>query len=90
MVRAIEQQKAADAAAAEVKKQRNAQMMQEVEVSNKIALDRKAEKVRQDREEDLKIVRYNAERIAKEEADAREAQRIREEKEQEIQRLREL
>ena len=90
MVRAIEQQKVADAAAAEVKKQRNAQMMQEVEVSNKIALDRKAEKVRQDREEDLKIVRYNAERIAKEEADAREAQRIREEKEQEIQRLREL
>ena len=48
-------------------------MMQEVEVSNKIALERKAEKVRQDREEDLKIVRYNAERIAKEEADAREA-----------------
>ena len=64
--------------------------MQEVEVSNKIALERKAEKVRQDREEDLKIVRYNAERIAKEEADAREAQRIREEKELEIQRLREL
>ena len=90
MVRAIEQQKAADAAAAEAKKERNAKMMQEVEVSNKIALDRKAEKVRQDREEDLRIVRYNAERIAKEEADAREAQRIREEKEQEIQRLREL
>ena len=59
-------------------------MMQEVEVSNKIALERKAEKVRQDRDEDLKIVRYNAERIAKEEADAAEARRIREEKEQEI------
>ena len=59
-------------------------MMQEVEVSNKIALEHKAEKVRQDRDEDLKIVRYNAERIAKEEADAAEARRIREEKEQEI------
>ena len=33
-------------AAAEVKKARNAQMLQEVEVSNKIALERKSEKVR--------------------------------------------
>ena len=65
-------------------------MLSEVEVTNKIALDRKQEKLRQEREEDLKIVRYNAERIAKEEADAREAQRIKEEKELEIQRLREL
>ena len=38
----------------------------------------------------MKIVRYNAERIAKEEADAAEARRIKEEKELEIQRLREL
>jgi len=43
-------------------------MVAEVEVSNNIAQDRKAEKLRKEREEDLKIVRYNAERIAKEEA----------------------
>ena len=59
-------------------------MLQEVEVSNKIALERKGEKVRQEREEDLKIVRYNADRIAKEEAAAVEARRIKEEKELEI------
>ena len=38
----------------------------------------------------MKIVRYNAERIAKEEMDAEEARRVKEEKELEIQRLREL
>ena len=51
-------------------------MLQEVEVSNSIAQDRKAEKLRQEREEDLKIVRYNAERIAREEAQAAEERRI--------------
>lgn len=74
----------------EAKKKRNAEMLSQVEVSNKIALDRRQEKLRQERDEDLKIVRYNADRIAKEEADAREAQRVKEEKELEIQRLREL
>ena len=69
----------------EAKKARNAQMLSEVEVANRIALDRKAEKVAKEREEDLKIVRYNADRIAKEEAAAREAQRIKEEKELEMQ-----
>jgi hypothetical protein len=38
----------------------------------------------------LKIVRYNADRIAKEEFDAAEVKRKKEEKELEIQRLREL
>ena len=59
-------------------------MLAEVEVANRVALDRKAEKVAKERDEDLKIVRYNADRIAKEEAAAREAQRIKEEKELEI------
>jgi len=75
---------------AETKKARNVKMLQEVEVSNKVALDRKAEKVRQEREEDLKIVRYNADRISKEEIAALEERRKKEEKELEIQRLREL
>ena len=65
-------------------------MLREVEASNKVALDRKSEKARLEREEDLKIVRYNADRIQKEEQAAAEARRIREEKEQEIQRLREM
>lgn len=90
MVRTIEQQKIADVKLAELKKQRNAQMLQEVEISNKIALDRKSEKLRNERDEDLKIVRYNADRISKEEQRAAEERRIKEEKELEIQRLREL
>ena len=53
-------------------------------MSNKFALDRKADKARIEREEDLKIVRYNADRIKKEEESAAEAKRIREEKELEI------
>ena len=59
-------------------------MLSEVEVTNKMSLDRKQDKLRQERDEDLKIVRYNADRIAKEEADAAEAQRQKEEKELEI------
>ena len=59
-------------------------MLSEVEVTNKMSLDRKQDKLRQERDEDLKIVRYNADRIAKEESDAAEAQRQKEEKELEI------
>jgi len=59
-------------------------MLSEVEVTNKISLDRKQDKLRHERDEDLKIVRYNANRIAKEESDAAEAQRLKEDKELEI------
>ena len=90
MLRTIEMQKIADLKLAEEKKARNAQMLAEVEVSNKVALDRKADKLRAEREEDLKIVRYNADRIAKEEQRAAEERALKEEKELEIQRLREL
>jgi len=75
---------------AEAKKTRNAKMLMEVEFSNKIALDRKSEKARNERAEDLKIVHYNAAKIAKEEQRAAEERRIKDEKELEIQRLREL
>lgn len=69
---------------AEEKKARNAQMRNEVEVSNKIALERKAQREREEREEDLKIVQYNADRIAKDEQRLAEERRIKEEKELEI------
>ena len=74
----------ADIAVAEAKRARNAQMMQQVEVSNKIELERKQDKLRNEREEDLKNVRYNADRISKEEAAALEERRRKEEKELEI------
>lgn len=59
-------------------------MLAQVEVSNKAAQDRKHEQQRLEREEDLKIVRYNAERVSKEEQEAEEARRKKEEKELEI------
>ena len=46
MVKTIELQKAADLKVAEAKKHRNTCMLEEVEVTNKIALDRKQEKLR--------------------------------------------
>ncbi len=55
-----------------------------------MALERKQDQLRKEREEDLKIVRYNADKIAKEEAEQEEIRRKKEEKELEIQRLREL
>lgn len=90
MLKTIEQQKLQEIEVARVKHEKNAKMRQEVEVSNKVALDRKAEKARLEKEEDLKIVRYNAERTRKEEERLAEERRIKEEKELEIQRLREL
>lgn len=90
MLKTIEHQKLVDIEVAKSKQVKNARMRQEVEVSNKVALDRKAQKARLEKEEDLKIVRYNADRTAKEEARVIEERRIKEEKELEIQRLREL
>jgi hypothetical protein len=86
----IEKQKQADQREQEAKRQRNKVMLAEVEVSNKIAQDRKAEKIKAEQEEDLKIVRYNAEKVAKEEREAAEERRRKDEKEKEIQRMREL
>ena len=90
MARAIEVQKEQDAAAAEKKRQRNLQMIQEVEAANRIAQVKKQEKVDFEKAEDAKIVEYNKAKAKKEEDAAIEAKRIRDEKELEIQRLREL
>ena len=89
-IRVNQVQKEADQKIALAKKARNAQQVQEVVVSNSIALDRKADKLRKERIEDLAIARYNANRIAQEERVAAEAREIKEQKELEIQRLREL
>lgn len=59
-------------------------MLAQVEVSNKAALDRKTELMKQVRDEDLKIVRYNADKVQKEEQAAAEERRKKEEKELEI------
>ena len=56
-------------------------MISEVEKVNKIALGKKAEKVASEKDEDLKIVRYEADKRAMEEARLAEERKIKEEKE---------
>ena len=84
MKRTIELQRKQDMDAIEAKKQRNQKMIAEVEASNRIALQKKQEKVQREKEEDLKIFKYNQEVIAKEEARIADELRIKEEKELEI------
>lgn len=64
MLKNIEQMKIADAIQAEKKKERNKNMVTEVKKANDIALDKKAEKMVQEKDEDMKIVVYEAEKRA--------------------------
>ena len=65
-------------------------MIAEVEAANKVALAKKAEMRQMQIDEDMKIVRYNQEKIAREAAKAEEERRIALEKEAEVARLREM
>ena len=59
-------------------------MIAEVEAANRVAQTKKQEQKQIEVEEDLKIVRYNQERDAKENARLAEERRVKEEKEKEI------
>lgn len=59
MQRQAEELRLQEIRAIEAKKVRNQELVQEVASSNKVALAKKSEKVAAEREEDLKIVRYN-------------------------------
>lgn len=90
MLKNIEQLKRADQEAIEKKRIRNKEMIAEVEKVNKVALGKKAEKIQKEKNEDLEIVRYEAEKRAREELALEEERKIKDEKEKEIQRLRDL
>ena len=60
MLKNIEQMKIQDQIQADKKKQRNKEMVSEVEKANNIALGKKAEKMSQEKDEDMKIVEYEA------------------------------
>ena len=64
-------------------------MTQEIVESNKISVLNKQKKLAQEKEEDLKILKYNMEKAKKEEEELKEKRRIQEEKEKEVQKLRE-
>lgn len=65
-------------------------MMREVEVANHEAIDRKEGLKVKEKDEEQAIVNYNKKRVQREEEKAAEDARVREDKEREIQRLREL
>jgi len=90
MLKNIEVLKAADQAALEKKKVRNKEMIAEVEKVNKVALGKKSEKIQKEKDEDLEIVRYEADKRYREELALIEENKIKAEKEKEIQRLRDL
>ena len=61
----------------------------EIVKSNRINALNKQKKLLEEKEEDLKILKYNLERAKKEEEEFKEKKRIQEEKEREVQKLRE-
>ena len=65
------------------------QMAKEIVEINKINILNKQKKIEQEREQDLKILKYNMEKAKKEEELLQEKKRIQEEKEKEVQKLRE-
>ena len=65
-------------------------MMKEVEIANRDAIAKKEVKKQEEKAFELEIVEYNRKRAAKEAELAAEKQRIKEEKEREVQRLRDL
>lgn len=75
---------------AEIKRERNARLIAEVEAANGVALGKKEEQKQKEKEEEMTIVRYNQEKAAREAAKAEEDRKIAEEKEREVARLREM
>lgn len=73
----------------EQKRIQNEIIAKEIEQSNIIAAAAKDKKKQEERELDLKILKYNIEKAKREEAELKEKKRIQEEKEKEVQKLRE-
>jgi len=86
----IERIKREEASAAEQKRARINTLMKEAAVSNAQSLSLKDKRVREEKDEETKIIEYQRAKDQKEYEAQLEAQRIKEEKEREIQRLREL
>mmetsp|Transcript_31335 Transcript_31335/g.42535 ORF Transcript_31335/g.42535 Transcript_31335/m.42535 type:complete len:177 (+) Transcript_31335:484-1014(+) len=84
MQKQVEAMKEQERQANEVKKERAAVMMREVEEANKIALSAKVKRQQEERDEDMKIFRYNQERALKEQERLDEEKRIKAQKEYEV------
>ena len=73
----------------EQKKIANEKAAKEIVESNRINALNKQKKILEQKEEDLRILKYNLEKAKKEEDEIKEKKRIRDEKEREVQKLRE-
>ena len=73
----------------EKKRIANERAAKEIVESNKINALNKKKKLLEEKEEDLKILKYNMEKAKKEEEELKEKKRLQEEKEKEVQKLRE-
>ena len=73
----------------EKKRLSNEQIAKEIVESNRINALNKQKKLLEEKEEDLKILKYNMEKAKKEEEELKEKKRLQEEKEREVQKLRE-
>ena len=73
----------------ERKKLMKEKIAQEIVESNKISILNKQKKLAEEKEEDLRIIKYNMQKAKLEEEKLKEKKRIQEEKEKEVQKLRE-
>lgn len=86
----IEKVRREDAERLEAKRQRMQIMNKEVRIANKNAEESKVAARQEEKRIDEKIADFQRQKVEREEAEAREQQRIKEEKEREVQRLRDL
>ena len=86
----IERMRKEDEATAVAKRDRINRMMKEAAEANAAALGEKDRRVQEAKDEEQKIIAYQRAKDAKEYEAALEAQRVKDEKEKEIQRLREM
>ena len=89
MIKQIKELEEQDKRMIQQKKINDERMAKEVEEANKLAALMRDKKKYEERELDLKILKYNLEKERKEEEELAEKKRIRDEKERETQRLRE-
>jgi len=86
----IDKMKKEDAAAQEAKRQRINTLMKQAAEANAQALIEKEKRMKEEKDQEMEIIAYQKARDQKEYEAQLEAQRIKDEKEREIQRLREL
>ena len=89
ILRQVKEMQLEDIRQAEQKKLANEKAAKEIVESNRINALNKQKKILEEKEEDLRMLKYNMEKAKKEEDELREKKRIRDEKERETQRLRE-